>query len=394
MKIKVLLKSVMATAVSSAFMLQPMLFHVSAIEKNAEVNEANVLELLNEYDKDGEYIIQFGINDGDNILEWFNHGTTIIDDISTAVHEETHGFILQKRRVEEEEIYIGNKNSIHVTYTDVFDSQEMVSEIPDELQTFRFDDYVGKPDPDMASNKEGVYGLLNEFTAYCWDLNNTICLYDYYKSEANTDSDWLDYVNKLQNGRMAYSEFNFYILKYLEYAQKKHPDIYEKIITNKSFTEAYTTIENKYHDLVETGDMYINELLNEKNGKIENGFFYLGSAGISISDEDYTKLITEISKNDYQVIYKAIGGMNSTTSGNIATSTNTSIGISGTKISSTTTPTTIYSHSGTISSIGNGKAEETPWFSVSNCVLVIMWIFSLLGVIIIVTELIKARKKK
>ena len=394
MKIKGLVKSVMASAVSSAFMLQPILFHASAIEKNVAVNEANVLKLLNEYDKDGEYIMQFGINDGDDILEWFNHGTTIIDDISTAVHEETHGYILQKHRTEEEEIYIGNKDSIHVTYTDVFDSQEMVSEIPDELQTFRFDDYVGKPDPDMASNKDGVYGLLNEFTAYCWDLNNTICLYDYYKFEANTDDDWLDYVNKLQNGRMAYSEFNFYILKYLEYAQIKHPDIYEKIITNKSFTEAYTTIENKYHGLVETADMYINELLNEKNGKIEDGFFYLGSSGISISDEDYTKLITEVGKNDYQVIYKAIGGMNSTTSGNVATSTNTSVGTNGTSISSTTTPTTTYSYSSIISSIGNGETEETALFTVSNCVLGIMWIFSLLGVIIIVTELIKARKKK
>ena len=33
MKIKGLIKSAMATAVSSAFMLQPILFHASAIEK-------------------------------------------------------------------------------------------------------------------------------------------------------------------------------------------------------------------------------------------------------------------------------------------------------------------------------------------------------------------------
>ncbi len=292
MKIRKLLNAMVIVVASTVLLLQQGWIQTYALEKNAEVNEKNILELLDEYDSDGAYIIHFGIEHGDNVLEWFENGTTIIDDIETAVHEETHGYILQNHRANEEEIYVGNEQGIHVAYTEVFDSQEMTTDIPDELRTFRFDTYVGDPDENMTSNIDGVYGLLNEFTAYCWDLNNTVCLYDYYKAEANTPQDWLDYINKFNNGRVAYSEFNFYILKYLEYANVNHPDIYEDIVTNKSFAEAYTTIENKYRSLTETADQYIEEIIKENNGKKENGSIFIGSSGIGFDDEDYIKLRT------------------------------------------------------------------------------------------------------
>lgn len=391
MKIRKLLNAMVITVASTVLLLQQGWIQTYALEKNAEVNEKNILELLDEYDSDGAYIIRFGIEHGDNVLEWFENGTTIIDDIETAVHEETHGYILQNHRANEEEIYVGNEQSIHVAYTEVFDSQEMTTDIPDELRTFRFDTYVGDPDENMASNIDGVYGLLNEFTAYCWDLNNTVCLYDYYKAEANTPQDWLNYINKLNNGRMAYSEFNFYILKYLEYAKVNHPDIYEDIVTNKSFAESYTTIENKYRSLTETSDQYIEEIIRENNGKKENGSIFIGSSGISFDDEDYIKLINETSNPEYQEIYQVLSGSPLPTAVTITTtSTNSN---SSSQIITTTALSTTYSYSSIISAIGSSEEEEKSWFTMSNIVLMVLWMAFLSGIIVIVFEVIRGQKR-
>lgn len=391
MKIRKLLNAMVIVVASTVLLLQQGRIQTYALEKNAEVNEKNILELLDEYDSDGAYIIRFGIEHGDNVLEWFENGTTIIDDIETAVHEETHGYILQNHRANEEEIYVGNEQGIHVAYTEIFDSQEMTTDIPDELRTFRFDTYIGDPDENMASNIDGVYGLLNEFTAYCWDLNNTVCLYDYYKAEANTPQDWLDYINKFNNGRMAYSEFNFYILKYLEYAKVNHPDIYEDIVTSKSFAEAYTTIENKYRSLTETADQYIEEIIRENNGKKENGSIFIGSSGISFDDEDYIKLINETSNPEYQEIYQVLSGNSLPIAVTITTtSTNSN---SSSQIITTTALSTTYSYSNIISAIGSGEEEEKSWFTMSNIVLMVLWMAFLSGIIVIVFEVIRGQKR-
>jgi len=392
MKTRSLFNTLMATALSSVLLLQNGWTQAYALDKNAEINEENILELLNSYDSDGAYIIRFSLDEGNDILGWFNDGEKIIDGIGTAVHEETHRYILQKHRSGEEEIYIGDEKSVHVTYTEVFNSSEMADEIPAELQTFRFDNYVGDPDANMASDIDGIYGLLNEFTAYCWDMNNAVCLYDYYKAEANTNEDWLSYINQFDNGRMAYSEFNYYILNYLAYAQENHPDVYEGIVSNEGFTEAYLTIEKKYRSLIETAEQYIDEIVKEYNGKKEGNKIFLGSTGMSTSTEDYTKLVNETSKAEYRKIYQSLGGSSLPPAGTTV-STTANAGIS----SQTTTAgalSTTYTYSGIISAIGSGGKTEQSWFTLSNMVLVVLWGAFLAGIIVVVFEVIRGSKKK
>lgn len=204
------------TALTIAF--SQMFATVHAIEPDAEITTANILELLDEYDPDGAYIIRYnGGLSSDNTLFWFGSAKRIIDQVATAVHEDLHTYSFYSAlsvNFYSENIYIGNKCAVNVGYTDVFPSCEMSREIPEDLRTFRFDTYVGE-ESTASSNDKGVYGLMNEFTSYCWDLNNTICLYDYYKTCAGTRDDWIKYANLIGNGRMAYSEFNYYILNYL-----------------------------------------------------------------------------------------------------------------------------------------------------------------------------------
>lgn len=388
MKTRILVNTIMATALASVLLFRNGWMQAYALDKNAEITEQNVLELLDEYDPDGAYVIRFSLDEGNDVLTWFETAPKIIDSIGTAVHEETHGFILQNHRSGEEEIYIGNGQRIHVTYTEIFDSSEMAAQVPAELQTFRFDNYVGNPDVNMASDIDGIYGLLNEFTAYCWDLNNTVCLYDYYKAEANSNEDWLSYINLIDNGRMAYAEFNYYILNYLAYAQENHPDVYDGIVSNESFTSAYLTIENKYRSLIETADQYIDKIVEEYSGEKDGNTIYFGSSGTVLSEEDYAKLISETSKAEYQEIYQHIGG------GSLPVITTTATNAATGNSSTTAISSTTYTYSNILSTIGSGGETEQSWLTVSNVVFVVLWGAFLAGIIVIVLEVIRGSKRR
>ena len=136
MKTRGLFNTIMATALSSVLLLQNGWMQAYALDKNAEINEENILEMLDTYDPDGAYIIHFSLDEGNDILTWFDNSEKIIDGVGTAVHEETHRYILQNHLAGEEEIYIGDGQSVHVTYTEVFDSSEMAAEVSSNFRPF------------------------------------------------------------------------------------------------------------------------------------------------------------------------------------------------------------------------------------------------------------------
>ena len=57
MKTRGLFNTIMATALSSVLLLQNGWMQAYALDKNAEINEENILEMLDTYDPDGAYII-------------------------------------------------------------------------------------------------------------------------------------------------------------------------------------------------------------------------------------------------------------------------------------------------------------------------------------------------
>ena len=81
-----------------------------------------------------------------------------------------------------------------------------------------------------ASNKLGVYGLLNEFAAYSWGLDTTVRLFPYFREHAETYDDWYRFIVEGENDRNAYAEFLYWTLNYLEFARAYHRDVYDKII--------------------------------------------------------------------------------------------------------------------------------------------------------------------
>ena len=88
--------------------------------------------------------------------------------------------------------YTGEGKHIKVPQTETYLSEEMAVQIPEELRTFRYDTYVGKGAV-VSANKRGIYGLMNEFTAYCWDTITNNSMYEYYLTQELTEENWLNY---------------------------------------------------------------------------------------------------------------------------------------------------------------------------------------------------------
>ncbi len=102
-------------------------------------------------------------------------------------------------------------------------------------------------------------------------------------------------------------------------------------------------------------------------------------------------LINETSNPEYQEIYQVLSGSPLPTAVTITTTSTNSNNSS--QIITTTTLSTTYSYSNIISAIGSGEEEEKSWFTMSNIVLMVLWMAFLSGIIVIVFEVIRGQKR-
>lgn len=275
------------------------------------------MNLLYRYDLDGAFILNYTEKSGYDYMDYFD-GYDALSSVATAVHEECHAFLWYNLGWNTMSIYVGDGCSIGVEYTDIYYSQEMVGMIPEELRTFRFDTYVGDPDENLSSNVEGVYGLLNEFTAYCWDNNTGVCLFDYYKTLEQTDTVWLTYIQRT-NSVGAYAEFRYYILTYLLYARENETAVYEGIMENYNFIQAFCVVDTKFKEVIAQYEANLDEIceiLEDEGYKAEldrssceiRVSKSLSSSSLSLSGlADYDLLMDFMeSDEDYTAMYELL----------------------------------------------------------------------------------------
>lgn len=208
------------------------------------LTEENLLTILDAFDPDGAWIVRNAEGLNSSWQDWAFGCSTLGDlqgRLGTVVHEQLHGYT-SSAGWKSEYIYTGGGQSILVPFTQVFDTAEMAALIPEELRSFRYDTYVGEEaSPYMASRQFGVYGLLDEYTAYCWGMHNDLAMMDY----------WSDNAYSINNTFVAYMEFRFYILRYMLYAKENYPAVYEGILKNDAFRQAFSATEDNFAPLVE-----------------------------------------------------------------------------------------------------------------------------------------------
>lgn len=284
---------------------------------NAKVTAKNIHALLKKYDPDGAYIMQKQIAKGDDICVWFSDQDRIINSINTAIHEETHGYSFAYSKGYRHTAYFtGKKKAVHVTHTKVYRSKMMAGSIPKRLRTFRYNTYVAKPRANLASDVQGVYGLLNEFMAYQRGMNTTVLLFPYLRKQDADWGAWKSYISGCENDRQAYGEFKYYILHYLYYAKKHYPDIYKGIMNNRQFCRAYKALEKNFRKCIrqyETDLEKVKAIVAAHPGywlevtEDEVMLRYDGDGtGIGRYTAEYEKLSKEVGKKKYKSIHNAL----------------------------------------------------------------------------------------
>ncbi len=214
----------------------------------------NVMRIVNQYDPDGYYILKNGMDRGeaDSISFYAGRGRT--SDADTCVHEMFHDYTHSNGGFSHDPamgfnwadcFYVGNGRNIPITQGDYILTENWSKDLPSELRTFRYDTYVSQG-ASTSSNQHGAYGLINEFCAYYWGLNDQVKLYPYFMQNGENS----DFENAVQNGVQAFTEFRFYILGYLDYLKRTNPAMYDSFINNQNFVNVYCLMERKYENLI------------------------------------------------------------------------------------------------------------------------------------------------
>ena len=276
-----------------------------------------VLDFARQYDPDAHHLLNTSYLDGEDILKWWSDDgkADMASRYNTAVHEECHhvSFMLMSK----ERIYLGNGKAEVVTIGEHFNTVKMAPTVPRGLRTARYDIYIAHPDDDLASNVDGVYGLLNELTAYCWDTTASLRLYDYY-AQLDDPTAWRDYFAEIYSTANAYAEFRFFIEHYLWYAKKHDRATYDDVMANESFLNALKSVDKRFASTIKTADKRIGSVArilrssgwslaregdalwfrNAKSG---------GSLVIGVQSAEYNRFAKELAKPRYKAIESALG---------------------------------------------------------------------------------------
>lgn len=257
----------------------------------------------------------------------------LLSAVNIVVHETCHTYCaLLSYQLSEERFgkaapgynayYTGNNTPILVKRTPVFNTGEMAASIPASLRTFRFKLYVSPESDDesivIGSKHFGIYGLLNEFNAYYHGNKAALDLYPYYRDKMKPGpAKWHDFFSAVNRSFAANVEFKFFIIKYLQYAKTKYPEIYRGIIRNKDFCVAFWAIESDHAGLITEYFQVKNEIFESLRNEgytvsEDENNMYIGRAphrfGSSHHLESFNLLQKELEKTEYQMILKEIKG--------------------------------------------------------------------------------------
>jgi len=300
-------------------------------------SEIQTWRLLSEYSGDGYIILDdfysapneyMGVSlGGDSDFSVWIDGTTekeIVRSANTVVHETCHGYTskLYLKMLKEKNqpvkdgnysaFYLGNRKATLVYHEDVFVTKLINGIFPKNLITDRYETYVYPSEKLMGSQQYGAYGLLDELNAYYWGTKVSFDFYDYYKTKNNSTEGWTDFFNGFYGTYYAYLEFKSYILVYMMYAEQNNKEVYNQILQNKDFLNAFIKIDENWSNLIHAFNSLKKTIasdLNKKGIKMSetNEFIYMGNSGSGNFINIYNAFNSELKKDAYKPLALAMG---------------------------------------------------------------------------------------
>lgn len=262
-----------------------------------------------------------------------NSATDLLHSMATNVHEIAHAYSTQyvfshardnglKLNWDDVRIayYLTPARTYIVTFpkASLFPSAELVREIPGELRTFRFDEYINGS---TSTQGQGVLGLLDEFHAY---YQGSLCGYElldaYILAEGSEARGLLEWINSLQSVMTAFWEFDFFIREYLLHMSIYYPDDYALLVRQGEFTRTYSAFRKAYSDLIIRYEARIAEMVGKLDGKdgyeayIKEGTVWLSHqnttriSGAQLFGDDRNVLEPVISSRRYDQVEACLSG--------------------------------------------------------------------------------------
>lgn len=249
----------------------------------------------------------------------------ILDKFGTIVHESCHmlNWQIQKDYGKMEPVqgyFITTGVEIVVEESRVFNSRSLNQFVPDSLQDtiFRYGTYIGDPSA-SASKTEGIFGLMNEFTAYHQDTRASLDLFDLYHDYLANGFEkpepWLRYIQEISGSAYALYEFRLFFSWYLQFAQKKHPGIYRSLRANVPLRATFTLTDSLFQVTVDEYYLRLDQIVeglnkNEERVRImdtEYGVSFRilkgsGSYGVGIHEEKVQLLKGLLEAPEHQIL--------------------------------------------------------------------------------------------
>jgi len=189
-----------------------------------------------------------------------NDKNDVIAEFETIIHESTH------HKNTREGIYLGPNKYLLFTDAEKNDVQyfyksELIADflpIDAEEKIFRFETYIGEGSG-VSANLSGIFGLMDEYSAYQNGCSAALVAYDNALQEKDTTLAITFFKDALAT-YYAYYEFNSFIGAYLKYGKTKEPIIYQKIMNNSTLRRAYSINTIEFEKAIATLNSQSNRL--------------------------------------------------------------------------------------------------------------------------------------
>ena len=189
-----------------------------------------------------------------------NDKNDVIAEFETIIHESTHS------KNTRDGIYLGPNKYLLFTDAEKNDVQyfyksELIADflpIDAEEKIFRFETYIGEGSI-VSANLSGIFGLMDEYSAYQNGCSAALVAYDNALQEKDTTLAITFFKDALAT-YYAYYEFNSFIGAYLKYGKTKEPIIYQKIMNNSTLRRAYSINTIEFEKAIATLNSQSNRL--------------------------------------------------------------------------------------------------------------------------------------
>ncbi len=203
-------------------------------------------------------------------------------ELNTLLHESTHHYNKVKWDYEKEYTHrymITPGHELWARHTKMYRSCEFIAMVPKDAPSriFRYGTYVGVGS-DVGANEWGIYGLMDEFSAYYNGTRGDWIGYQAAKTKNDKKSMEI-FESGCLSTYFAWYEFRTFTGWYMTYAKLKYPDIYKVIMENREIAKVFSELDIEFAELV---------------GKIEKEF--AGKWVIESHERDYVSYLRPIMK--------------------------------------------------------------------------------------------------